>query len=69
MTYAKDTRKNNLIADYRGTFGRVDSVAVSLINSCKYIYKDGTGEYVYDAELAGPYGFIEFKRRNLTNPK
>jgi hypothetical protein len=65
MRYAKDTQKDNLIANYSGTFGKVDLIAVQLINSCKYVYRDNGGEYVYDAALHSEPGHVIFTKRYL----
>lgn len=61
-TYAKDTRKNNLIVDYSNTFGTVGSTEISLINCCRYIHKDKGGEYSYIAELHEKPGYVIFKK-------
>jgi len=63
--YAKDTGKYLTPLNYSGTFGKVDNTALSLINSCKYVYKDKGGEYVYDATSFNDLGEVTFTKRYL----
>lgn len=55
MTYLKDTGNYREPKNFSGTFG----------NSCKYIYKDGQGEYVYDAVSFDFSGYVTFNKRYL----
>lgn len=63
--YRKDNIKGNLVRDFTGVFGTVTDVSVSLVNSCKYVFLDSGGEYVYDAFLHSKPGHIEYKKRYL----
>lgn len=65
MQYVKDTGKYREPLNYSGTFGKVDNIALQLINACKYVYKDEKGEYVYDATSFDAAGNVTFTKRYL----
>ena len=66
--YTKDTGQYNKPRDYRQTFGRNDQTTLDLINSCKYVFKDNQGEYVYDADHFNTEGEVVFVRRYTDQP-
>ncbi len=66
VQYSKDNGQYNGAHNYSGTFGKVDSIALQLINSCKYCYKDKGGEYVYDATSFDAAGNVYFTKRYLS---
>jgi hypothetical protein len=66
--YAKDTGKYLRPLNFSGTFGRVDKVALDLINSCKYLYRDKRGEYTYTAVAHDQEGNVTF-RKTYRNPE
>ena len=63
MRYVKDTGEYNKPRDFQQTFGRNDQVTLDLINSCKYVFKDKQGEYVYDASSFDDDGKVVFVRQ------
>lgn len=63
MEYVKDNGEYNKPRDFRGTFGRNDQTTLDLINTCKYVFKDKRGEYVYDASHFNEEGKVIFVRR------
>lgn len=64
-TYAIDNGKYLKPLNFSGTFGKVDETCLSLINSCKYTYKDKGGQYVYDATSFDNAGNVYFTKRYL----
>lgn len=63
--YSADNGKYLRPLNFAGTLGKVDNTALQLINSCKHVYKDAQGEYVYDATSFDAAGNVYFTRRNL----
>lgn len=68
MEYVKDSGKYNAPLNYSGTFGKVDHVALALINSCKNVYKDAIGEYVYTASSFDASGNVSFVKEYRIKP-
>jgi len=66
MKYMKDTGHYNEPRNYSNTFGKVDKTALDLINSCKYVYKDERGEYVYTAISFDSAGNVTFTKEYRT---
>ena len=64
MKHLKDYRGTR--GNFSGVFGKVDEVALQLINSCKDVFKDEKGEYVKDATSFDSDGNVFFTKRYLT---
>jgi len=67
--YAKDNGEFLTPRDFTQTFGRQDQITLDLINSCRDIYKDRQGEYVYDASGFDVNGHVIYTRRNIVTNK
>lgn len=61
MTYSKDTKHREKPVNYAQCFGLpLTETHISLINSCKYQYKDKKGIYTYNAVSFDETGNVTF---------
>lgn len=66
FSYVKDNGKYLKPVNMAGAFGsKVDDLTLQLINSCKYVYQDGEGDYVYDATSFDEQQNVYFTKRYL----
>lgn len=64
MIYTKDNGKYLQPVNFADTFGLpLTAISLQLINSCRNIYKDKAGEYIYYATSFDAAGNVSFTKQ------